>query len=382
MASTRAGLVALLLLLLGPGAAAGSPAAAAGSPASSAWVEEAMPYLGFTVRLPVTWERVVGDTATPVPSIASIADRDQVTAQALVAAAEHIAADGGLLDAMGLWAVDPASLLQLGVVAGQPYRIDVEALAAQVDASVSERASDMGDRVIEPVQLAAGDGFRARYLNAVDLAEHLEYHLRTPTGRYVVVAASLPGVLDEGTTMLVDEVARSLAAIPGSAGDRAAPGPMASSGPAADLLATLPGRVAGLDLGRQALDGESLVGTSAEAGGSLASALGVLVDAPADLTLALAVPSSGEQDLLVAGYALAGVGRDALDAVLATFPQELWSRTRLGMTDLLVSVRGEGGRRTWLWTGELPGGDAVLYQVDATSATLARATVRATAAGR
>ncbi len=46
---------------------------------------------------------------TPVPSIGSIADRDQVTAQALVAAGEHIAADGGLLDPMGLWAVDPAA---------------------------------------------------------------------------------------------------------------------------------------------------------------------------------------------------------------------------------------------------------------------------------
>lgn len=374
MPSLRAGLVALLLLALCHGAAAQSAAA------PTDWVEEAMPYLGFTVRLPVTWERVVGDTTEPVPSIASIADRDQVSAQALVAAAEHIAADGGLLDAMGLWAVDPASLLQLGVVAGQPYRIGAEDLAAQVDASVSERASDMGDRVIEPVELAAGEGFRARYLNAVDLAEHLEYHLRTPTGRYVVVAASLPGVLDETTTTLVDEVARSLAAIPGSAGDRAAPGPMASSGPVADLVATLPAQVGGIELERRSLDGESLVGsTSEDATGSLASALGVLLDAPADLTLAIAVPSTSEQDLLIAGYALAGVGQTALDDVLATFPDELWSRTRQGPTDMLVSVRGEAGRRTWLWTETLPDGDAVLYQVEASNATLARAAVNAIA---
>ena len=97
--------------------------------------EEAMPYLGYTIRLPGSWERVEGDASLPVPSIESIADRDQVTAQALAAAAEHIAADGGLLDPMGLWAVDPASLLQLGVLAGDPYRIDADDLRASVDAS-------------------------------------------------------------------------------------------------------------------------------------------------------------------------------------------------------------------------------------------------------
>ena len=189
-------------------------------------VEEAMPYLGYTVRLPASWERVAGDAATPVPSIASIADRDPVTAQALAAAADHIAADGGLLDPMGMWAVDPDSLLQLGVLAGDPYRIGADDLRARVDASVAERGSDIGDRIVEPVALPAGGGFRASYLNALDLAQHVEYHLRTPTGRYLVLAASLPGSFDEPMSSVVDAIASSLKPIPGSSGDRPAPLPL------------------------------------------------------------------------------------------------------------------------------------------------------------
>ncbi len=349
--------------------------------AAPAWTDEAMPYLGYTLRLPAGWERVVGDSTLPVPSITAIADRDQVTAQALVAAGEHLAADGGLLDPMGLWAVDPTSLLQLGVLAGQPYRIDADALRAQVDASVTERASDMGDRTVDPVRLPAGSGFRATYLNAVDLAQHIEYHLRTPTGRYLVLAASLPGLFDAAQQATVEDVATSLAPIPGSAGDRAAPIPVASSAPANDLLATLPDRVGSIELERQVLDGESLVTSAGEATGSLASSLGVLVDVPADLTLAFAVPATSEQDLLLAAYALAGVSQAALDEVVATFPDDVWTRTRIGSIETLASVRGDGGRRTWLWTGALPNGDAVLYQLDATNAPLARAAIRAIAGG-
>lgn len=369
----RLGLSVVLLVAIG----ASAPPAGAQSDADGA-VEEAMPYLGYTIRLPAGWERVVGDATTPVPSIASIADRDQVTAQALVAAAQHIDADGGLLDAMGLWAVDPASLAQVGVVTGQPYRVGTDALRALVDASVSERASDMGERAVEPVQLPAGEGFRARYLSAIDLAERLEYHLRTPTGRYLVVAASVPGLFDDPTAARIENLVASLAPIRGSAGDRPPPGPLASSAPAGDLLATLPAQVGGLALERQLIDGESLVGTAGEGSGSLASSLGVLLGAPADLTLAIGVPADSDQDLLVAGYALAGVGQPALDDVLATFPEELWARSRLGSREVLVSVRGEDGRHTWLWTGALPDGDAVLYQVDATNAPLARAVIDAT----
>lgn len=362
-----AGLVMVLLAL---------PVAAAAVSTHDA-IEEAMPYLGYTLRLPAGWERVIGDTTTPVPSIGSIADRDQVTAQALVAAGEHIAADGGLLDPMGLWAVDPASLLQLGVLAGQPYRVAADDLRAHVEASVAERASDVSEPSVEPVALPAGAGFRARYLNAVDLAEHIEYHLRTPTGRYLVIAASLPGLFDESLATLVDEVARSLAPIAGSSADRPAPIPVASSEPAADLLATLPQRVAGIELERQLLGGEALVASSGEASGSLASSLGVLLDAPADLTLAIGVPATSDQQLLIAAYALTGISRGALDAVVETFPAQVWTRTRVGPRAVLSSVRGDGGRRTWLWTGALPNGDAVLYQVDATNAPLARATIRA-----
>lgn len=372
MPRTLAALLTVLLVGVLAAAPLAGPAAAA-----EGGVEEAMPYLGYTVTLPSGWERVIGDTTTPVPSIGSIADRDQVTAQALTAAAAHIAADGGLLDPMGLWAVDPASLLQLGVLAGRPYRITSDDLRAQVELSISERASDLGERTVEPVALSVGSGFRASYLNAVDLAQHIEYHLRTPTGRYLVVATSLPGLFDEALSALVDRVAASLTPIPGSAADRPAPVPVASSAPAADLLATLPATVGDVRLERQLLDGESLVATSGEASGSLASSLGVLVDAPADLTLAMGVPAASDHQLLLAAFALSGVDRSALDEVVATFPHELWTRTRLGEASVLVSVRGDEGRRTWLWTGALPNGDAVLYQVDATNATLARAAIRA-----
>lgn len=349
------------------------PAAVARSASPDAgWVEEAMPYLGYDIQLPASWERVVGDTRTPVPSVTSIADRDPVTAQALAAAAEHIAADGGLLDPMGLWAVDPASLLQIGVLAGDPYRIDADDLRERVDTSVAERGSDIGERSVEPVALPVGGGFRASYLNATDLAQHVEYHLRTPTGRYLVIAASLPGLFDDALDAVVDGVARSLTPIPGSSGDREAPVPLASSAPAADLLATLPARVGGIELERQLLGGESLVTSGPEASGSLASSLGVLIDTPADLTLAIGVPATSEQDLLVAAYALTGVDLAALDEVLETFPEEVWTRDRLGTRAVLVSVRGDGGRRTWLWSDALPNGDAVLYQVDSTNATLAR----------
>ncbi len=364
-----------LLVLLGAVLLVGPPAAVGA--VSDEAIEEAMPYLGYTLRLPAGWERVIGDTTTPVPSIGSIADRDQVTAQALVAAGEHIAADGGLLDPMGLWAVDPVSLLQLGVLAGQPYRVAADDLRAHVDASIAERASDMSEPSIEPVALPAGAGFRARYLNAVDLAEHVEYHLRTPTSRYLVVAASLPGLFDGSLTATLDQVARSLTPIPGSSADRPAPVPVASSAPAADLLATLPEHVAGIELERQLLGGESLVASTGEASGSLASSLGVLLDAPADLTFAIGVPATSDQQLLIAAYALAGIDQVALDAVVATFPAQVWTRTRVGPRAVLASLRGEGGRRTWLWTGSLPNGDAVLYQVDATNAPLARSAIRA-----
>jgi hypothetical protein len=130
--------------------------------------------------------------------------------------------------------------------------------------------------------------------------------------------------------------------------------------------------VAGIELDRRLLDGESLVSSSGEASGSLASSLGVLVDTPADLTLAIGVPATSDRDVLVAAYALSGVDRAALDDVLDTFPEEVWTRDRLGAREVLVSVRGDGGRRTWLWSGTLPNGDAVLYQVDSTNGTLAR----------
>ena len=82
-----------------------------------------MPFLGYSVRLPPGFERVGNDPDPPVPSSASIVDRDPQTANALSAAAQRIRDNGGLFDGLGLWSIDPPSLLQLGVIAGQPYRV-------------------------------------------------------------------------------------------------------------------------------------------------------------------------------------------------------------------------------------------------------------------
>ncbi|MBX3031803.1 MAG: hypothetical protein KF809_16770 [Chloroflexi bacterium] len=345
------------------------------------WVREPMPYLGYTIDLPASWERVGGDASTPVVSIDDIRTRDQVTADALAAAAQHIAADGGLLDAMGLWSVDPVSLLQLGVVAGQPYRIDAAALQDQVDASLTQRASDLQDPVVEPVSYPVGDGFRATYLDAVDLATHQELHLRTPTGRSLIVAASIPGALDASLDATLDAIARSITPIPGSAGDLPAPSEQDLATAAGLLHDALPARVGTLELRRETIDGETLVGTTAGDGAALASGLGALVRIPAQLTLGIAFPTTDGSDLLVAAYRLEGVEPSAVDALLATFP-DLWERTRIGATDVLLSPVGEGGRRTWLAAAPLADGSAALVQVDTTNAALGRATVGAIVAGR
>lgn len=364
-----------------PGATDGSATdgAATDGPAPG-WVRESMPYLGYTIDLPETWERVFGDTSQPVPSIDAIATRDQVTADSLVAAAQHIAADGGLLDATGLWSIDPVSLLQLGVVAGQPYRIDADLVQDQVDASLTQRASDLQDPVVEPVSYPVGDGLRATYLAEADLATRQELHLRTPTGRSLIVAASIPGALDADLATTLDAIARSIAPIPGSAGDLLAPSDEELAADAAVLQEALPGRLGSIELHREVIDGESLVGVSTDEGAALASRLGALVREPARLTLGVALPVADDTDLFVVGYRLAGVDPADLDALLATFP-DLWERQRMSGREVLRSPQGEGGRRTWLVARPLADGSAALFQVDSSNATLGRGAIWTIAEG-
>ena len=351
----------------GPAALAQEPSPAASLPTidTSAWTEQPMPFLGYTVLLPPGFERVGNDPDLPVPSSASIVDRDPETGAALSAAAQRIHDNGGLFDAMGMWSIEPTSLLQLGVLAGQPYRVGAGDLRAIVEQAVTDRASDLQDPVIQAISVPAGDGFLAVYLDATDLAQHREVHLRTPTGRYLILASSLPGLADPLMEQTVVAIARSLRPIPDSAADLATPvvGPADSADPA--LEATLPDRVGSVALTRRSIAGESLVSSTDTVTGSIAGELGRLVNAPGDVSVALAVPTDGTAPLLVAGYRLHGVTPQAARAFLDSFPADIWSDARIGGRPVRVSVVGSSGNRTWLHVAAGPDGDAVIYQIDA-----------------
>jgi len=292
-------------------------------------------------------------------------DRDPETGAALSAAAQRIHDNGGLFDAMGMWSIEPTSLLQLGVLAGQPYRVGAGDLRAIVEQAVTDRTSDLQDPVIQAISVPAGDGFLAVYLDATDLAQHREVHLRTPTGRYLILASSLPGLADPLMEQTVVAIARSLRPIPDSAADLATPvaGPADSVDPA--LEATLPDRVGSVALTRRSIAGESLVSATDTVTGSIAGELGRLVNAPGDVTVALAVPTDGTAPLLVAGYRLHGVTPQVAQAFLDSFPADIWSDARIGGRPVRVSVVGSSGNRTWLHVAAGPDGDAVIYQIDA-----------------
>ena len=354
-----------------------SPVASVAAIDTSGWVEQQMPFLGYTVRLPPGFERVGKDPDLPVPSSASIVDRDPQTGAALSAAAQRFHDNGGLFDGLGMWSIDPISLLQVGVIAGQPYRVGAGELRGIVEQTVSERASDMDDPVIRSISVPAGTGFLAMYLDATDLAQHHEVHLRTPTGRYLILASSLPGVADMATEATLEAIAASLRAIPDSAGDLAAPA--AGSADHADpaLEATLPDHLGRTALTRRSLLGESLVSATDSVTGSIAGELGRLVNAPGAVSVALAVPTDSTAPLLIAGYRLRGVTPDAAQAFLDTFPDDIWSDTRVAGRTARVSVVGDSGNRTWLHVATGPEGDAVLYQVDAGQQSLGMSAVAA-----
>ncbi len=248
-------LCAVLTLAAGSVGVAQSPGPDVTAPAIdvSRWAEHVMPFLGYTVRLPLGFERVGADPALPVRSSASIVDRDPQTGEALSAAAQRIHDNGGLFDAFGLWSIDPGPLLQLGILAGQPYRVGAGELRDIVEQSVLERASELEDPVVEAISVPAGNGFLVVYLDATDLAQHREVHLRTPTGRYLVLATTLPGLADDSIAQTVEAIAGSLRPIRYSAADLATP--IMSSADSADaaLEATLPERVGGVILTRRSI---------------------------------------------------------------------------------------------------------------------------------
>lgn len=337
---------------------------------TSGWSTYSMPFLGYSLALPPTWERVTSDPDAPVPSIAVIAGRDEVTAQALQAAAEQVAA-GGLFASLGLWAVDPASLLQVGLLAGSPYRVTAEEFDGGVEQSVLDRASDQMTPIIGPVSFPAGDGFQAVYLDGTDLSEHREIHLRTPNGRYLLLASTYPGLAEPELAATVLAIAESIRPLPGAAsGDRPAPsmGPDGNADPA--LAALLPEVVGGVVMTRRSLDGESLVGDGISAGGTVAGEFGRLVSAPGDVTVALAVPAGEETSILIAGYRFRGVEAAAVRDLLAGFPPQIWSTTTVGGREVLTSIADATGSRTYLRVGE-GAGSGILFQVQATDPDLA-----------
>ncbi len=337
-----------------------------------------MPFLGYTMLLPPGFERVTGDTSAPVPSSASIVDRDPQTGQALSAAAQRIHDNGGLFDGMGLWSIDPSSLLQLGVLAGEPYRVGAGDLQGIVEQAVVERASDL-ERPGRPGHQRPGRQRLPRRLpgcapTSPSIASSISGR---PTGRYLDPGHELPGHRRHVARGDGARHRRLAPAHHGSAADLPDPG-TPTTGPAdAALEATLPDHIAGVPLTRRSLAGESLVSSTDTVTGSIAGELGRVVPAPGDVTLALAVPTDGAAPLLIAGYRLAGVSVMDAQAFIDSFPADVWSDARVAGHDVRVSVVGDGGARTWLHVASGPDGDSVLYQVDSSKPALGLAAVAA-----
>jgi hypothetical protein len=344
---------------------------------TAGWVRLEMPWLGYSLQLPPTWERVGPDTDDPVPSAVDIGERDPDTGIDLQQAAQQVAA-AGLFEPMGLWAVDPASLMQVGLVAGAPYRIGADELEGVVGDSVVARASDLADPVLTPVELPMGTGFLAVYLDVADLSEHREVHLRTPAGRYLVLASTYPGLAEPELAADILAVARSIEPLAGDrSGERPAPSARPSGDADPELAALLPQRLGDATLIVRSVGGEDLVGDGITAGGTLAGGLGELVDAPGDVSLGLAVPAgSSEAPILVAAFRLRGVPVADVDAWLADFPGQIWSRETIEGKEVLGSVTDPDGRRTVLRTGSLAG-DSVLFQVESSDPELTKAAIAA-----
>jgi len=361
-----------------PGSTEASGAVESGRPGSSpklvdtrSWQLQQIAALGYSIDLPPDFERVTDDPSQPVPAFAVIAKANPDEAYNLQIVAQRLASSAGVFGDLGIWSVRPTSLAQVGVLAGLPYRIGVADLQVQVKQSVSSRASPLDPTSIDAVEMPAGVGFLTRYRAATDLADHREVHLRTPNGRYLIVAMTMPGTIDNALEAEFLAICGSLAPVAGTtSGDTPAP----STGPSGHVDATLeqllPDAVGGVTLVKRSLNGEDVVGSSVQTGGTVLDALGTLVSAPGSVTLAFGVPADastgGSSGLLVAAYRIAGLGPGAIDGLLATFPTQVWSHQAIGGRDALVSVAASDKSRTYLRVS----GD-VLEQVQTSDAALA-----------
>jgi hypothetical protein len=351
------------LVSFGPGQSTSSPGSSAlptpaaspsGAPVStpidtSGWTLVRVHALGFSIQLPPDFELVSDDTEKPVPSIAAIESIAPPIAEGLRSQAARLATAPGVFGELGLWGIEPGSLTQVGLLAGRPYRVAEADLEGIVRTAVAQRATPLEGGSVDRVELPSGTGFLAGYRDAVDLGAHREIHLRTPAGRYLVLVMSFIGSsIDRAAESRFLTIAGTIAPLEGAAsGDVPAPsgGPEGHADP--DLEQVLPERVGGVDLQRRSLNGEELVGGDLGSG-TVLDAVGSLVPAPGKVSVALGVPASGTSDLVLTAFRLDGVDGSAIEARLAQFPAELWSHASMGGRDVLASVAGSDGRRTYL----------------------------------
>ena len=227
-------------------------------------------------------------------------------AAALSAAAQRIHDNGGLFDA---WACGPStrpSLLQLGVIAGQPYRVSARRAAGHRRAVGHRACIGPGGPRRPGHQRPGGQRLPGRVPGRHGPGPA---HARSTCGRPPGATSSwprpCPGIADAATEATVEAIAGSLRPIPGSAADL--PTPVTGSADSADpaLEATLPDHLGAVALTRRSIAGESLVSSTDSVTGSIAGELGRLVNAPGDVSVALAVPTDSTAPLLIAGYRLA-----------------------------------------------------------------------------
>jgi hypothetical protein len=158
----------------------------------------------------------------------------------------------------------------------------------------------------------------------------------------------LEGSIDRAAQSRFLAIAGTLTPLQGAAsGDIPAPslGPEGHADP--ELEAMLPESVGGVALQRRSLNGEELVGGELGSG-TVLDAVGALVAAPGKVNVAVAAPATGTSDLTLTAFRLDGVDEVAIVARLAEFPVQLWSHAMVGSRDVLVSVAGTDGRRTYL----------------------------------
>jgi hypothetical protein len=331
------------------------------------WTTVRVRTVGFSVELPPEFELVSDDPDKPVPSIAAIQSVAPPIADGLRSQAERFAAAPGVFTELGLWGVEPGTLSQVGLLAGRPYRVAEADLEGIVKAAVAQRATPLEGNTVDRVELPSGVGYLASYRDAIDLGAHREIHLRTPTGRYLVLVMTF---LDSSIERVAESrflaIAGSLAPLQGAAsGDIPAPsvGPEGHADP--DLEGMLPDAVGGVALQKRSLNGEELVSGDL-ASGTVLDAVGSLVSAPGKVNVAVAAPATGTSDLTLTAFRLDGVDGVAIAARLAEFPAQLWSHASIGGRDVLASVAGTDGRRTYLRVS-----GNVLEEVVSADATLA-----------